>query len=675
MIARLITEIEALGFEPIIRDDFHCVNQWRRLRCARLQNIAFWVTKPGPNAVLVLSHHDSVPAGPGASDDGAGVAASLEIAHLMKTRDLKRPLLVLITDGEELGLMGANLFVEKDPLANKVGAVVNMEARGISGLSALIQTSRPNTNDLKILDNGTRLPAASSLNADIYELLPNDTDMTEFLSLPVDAANLAYAGDVAFYHTPGDNLANMDKRALFNLGASGLAATETFLDQTGHKPEIQVLYVDILGYFIVTLTPLVTAIILVLCLLLALAVLWQSRNNTVLWRVTLVPPLALGLGLGLAIGATMLVDLIRPERFFGAAYPIALRGLHASAALAGTMIIYTFMTRAGEAKTLLAASWAWTAILGTIAFFTVQGATIVFALPLAIFILASIGFLFGKDLIGYSCAGLGAALFAIIALPLTALGESGLFIESSALFAFIIVLLFAFITPLIWPRDTALLRTFWLSLVGTLGIMIACFVASILVPAYSAAAPRALSITHIQSTRFEETVWSVSGRDFVPEDMLAAASFETGSLPVFGGPRQIAPAPALHAQLDANIIENRVVDGIRTAEVEVVGPDTDRFTLSWGRDTLTALSINGININRPNETLSMTCSGRTCRNISLSMSFPVEDKAFLIDILASRFGLGPQGDTLVGARPDWAIPRQQGDLRLQHERINLSDKP
>ena len=179
VISRLITQITALGFTPIVRDQPHCKRSGSRLICARIQNIAFWVTEPAPNAVLLLSHHDSVPAGPGASDDGAGVAASLEIAHLMASRTLPRPLLVLITDGEELGLIGANMFVETDPLAKMVGAVVNMEARGVSGLSALIQTSRPNGRDLKTLASATRLPAASSLNADIYELLPNDTDMTE----------------------------------------------------------------------------------------------------------------------------------------------------------------------------------------------------------------------------------------------------------------------------------------------------------------------------------------------------------------------------------------------------------------------------------------------------------------------------------------------------------------
>ena len=673
VIARLITEIETLGFQPIIRDEFHCIEQWRRLRCARLQNVAFWVTPPGPNAVLVLSHHDSVPAGPGASDDGAGVASSLEIASLMKAKTLKRPLLMLITDGEELGLMGANLFVEKDPLAKMVGAVVNMEARGVSGLSALIQTSRPNARDLKTLSGSTRLPAASSINADIYELLPNDTDMTEFLHLPVDAANLAYAGDVAFYHTPGDNLANMDKRALFSLGANGLAATETFLNQTGEEAESQLLYVDILGVFVLTLPILLGKIIIAIGGLLALALLWTLRKGTTLWRVTLVPLLALMVGTAFAIGTTLLVGFIRPETLFGAAYPIALRGLHASAALAGTMIIYTFMTRAGEAKALLGASWFWTAILAALAISQAEGAAILFAPPMILFVLASIAFLLKQSLPGFILAALGAGVFALLALPLTALGESGLFVENSAPFSVIIILLFAYIAPLIWPQDKALLRSFWLSLVGTIAVMSACLIASLLVPAYSKDTPRGVSITHIQSTNFEETVWSVSGNEKVPADMLSAAPFETGSLPVFGGPRQIAPATKIDADLSVNFIKNTVTDGIRNAEIAVLGADTDRFALSWSQETLTALSINGINIDNPDTVRNIMCSGRSCRNLTLTLSFPVEDEAFLIDILSSRFGLGAQGEALMAARPDWAIPRQLGDSRLQHLRINLSD--
>ena len=90
VIQRLQDEIRALGFESIIDEAFHCGSRWN-VACGRVRNIGFWVTEPGPDAVMIASHHDSVPTGPGAADDGMGVATSLEIARLMKNRDLPRP--------------------------------------------------------------------------------------------------------------------------------------------------------------------------------------------------------------------------------------------------------------------------------------------------------------------------------------------------------------------------------------------------------------------------------------------------------------------------------------------------------------------------------------------------------------------------------------------------------
>jgi acetylornithine deacetylase/succinyl-diaminopimelate desuccinylase-like protein len=119
---RLLAEITALGHEPEVRDDFACRSslKWGSSACARVRNVIFRMGPPGGNAILVASHYDSVPAGPGASDDGAGVAASLEIAALLKTRVLQRPVIFLITEGEELALLGAASFVRKDPYAKDV---------------------------------------------------------------------------------------------------------------------------------------------------------------------------------------------------------------------------------------------------------------------------------------------------------------------------------------------------------------------------------------------------------------------------------------------------------------------------------------------------------------------------------------------------------------------------
>ncbi|MGB6317096.1 MAG: M28 family peptidase, partial [Litorimonas sp.] len=141
VIDRLSAEIRSLGFSPTVDDGFHCTNLWG-VSCARVRNVGFWVTEPGPDAVMVASHHDSVPTGPGAADDGMGVAASLEIARLMKARidaggGLPRPLYILITDGEEIGLVGAARFVDTDPVAPLITAVVSLEARGNRGPASM----------------------------------------------------------------------------------------------------------------------------------------------------------------------------------------------------------------------------------------------------------------------------------------------------------------------------------------------------------------------------------------------------------------------------------------------------------------------------------------------------------------------------------------------------------
>lgn len=671
VIARLITEIETLGFTPLMRDQFHCVESWRSARCARLQNVAFWVTDPGPNAVLLLSHHDSVPAGPGASDDGAGVAASLEIAKLLKGDNLNRPLLVLMTDGEEPGLIGANLFVAQDPLAKMVGAVVNMEARGIRGLTTFFQTSNPNSRDLKALLGGsTRLPLASSMSADIYELLPNDTDLTEFLPLPIDAVNLAYTDGVAFYHTSGDNLANMDQRALFHLGASGLTATKALLAQTQTKAETQIIYVDILGVFVIAMPAITGAVIIMLSGLLASLLLWKIRKTTRLWRVLLAPLLALGLGIGLAIVMTLLVKVMRPEQFFGSAYPIALRGLHASSGLTGAMIIYTFMTRSGEAKALLASAWLWISLLGLITFFTVQGGAIIFAPPLALFSIAAIGLWLDKPVIGFVFASLGSGLSALILAPAGAVGEISLFIESSAPFAIIVGLLFIFTAPLIWPKEDNLFRAFWPSLVGTGAVMVVCFVASLLVPAYSHDAPRRLSITHIDSTSLDGPIWRIPGTQPAPETFSEVASFAPSNISLFGGPGQSAPAPQSPLSFKAQIISDRVDGPTRTLTLAANSLQTDRFIITFsGVKQMSAIRLNGVTIPMPDTVKTLICNGRACRDLEATFSFPAKSDPLVLDIMSQQFGLGPESAALIAARPASIIPQQSGDSRIQHMQV------
>ena len=82
---------------------------------------------------------------------------------------------------------------------------------------------------------------------------PNGTDVTMFLPLGVDVGNYAIGEGANFYHTPGDNLGNLDKRSLFHMGANALYGVETFIAQDRTQAESVRIYTDIVGLFILSM--------------------------------------------------------------------------------------------------------------------------------------------------------------------------------------------------------------------------------------------------------------------------------------------------------------------------------------------------------------------------------------------------------------------------------------
>ena len=60
----------------------------------------------------------------------------------------------LFADAEESGLRGAMLFAERHPLMKRVGLVVNLEARGVSGPSAMFETGADNAGLIRLYGAG-----------------------------------------------------------------------------------------------------------------------------------------------------------------------------------------------------------------------------------------------------------------------------------------------------------------------------------------------------------------------------------------------------------------------------------------------------------------------------------------------------------------------------------------
>lgn len=177
-------------------------------------------------AVALMAHHDTVYGSPGAPDDTAGVASILETVRAVTSQGpTERDIIVVLTDGEELGLLGARQFVRKNRLADRVGAIINLEARGGGGRTTLFQTSKDNGEAIKLYADSVSRPGGSSLATFIYEILPNDTDLTPALERDYVAYNLSFIGRPGLYHSPKATPDNLDQGSLQDMGDQTLALT------------------------------------------------------------------------------------------------------------------------------------------------------------------------------------------------------------------------------------------------------------------------------------------------------------------------------------------------------------------------------------------------------------------------------------------------------------------
>lgn len=180
-------------------------------------------------AVMMVAHYDSVPSGPGAGDDASSVAAILEALRALKAGPpLRNDLIVLFTEGEELGLLGAKGFVETYPALDNIKVVLNFDMRGDYGPSMMFQTSAHDSWLVDQLAAAAPFPYATSAASAVYKRLPNDTDLTVFLDAGMAGMNFAGAGGIMRYHTELDNVDLLDQRTLQHQGSYALSLARRF---------------------------------------------------------------------------------------------------------------------------------------------------------------------------------------------------------------------------------------------------------------------------------------------------------------------------------------------------------------------------------------------------------------------------------------------------------------
>jgi Zn-dependent M28 family amino/carboxypeptidase len=170
-------------------------------------------------AIGLVSHYDSAPEAPGAADDGLGIAVSLEAARVLAARtDRRHSLMILMTDGEEAGLMGAAGLTADRDVMDRLATYINVEATGNGGTAMLFETGPANRWIVAPWAKRAPHPRGASYALEIYRRLPNDTDFSIFKRLDIPGLNFAAVDDSYPYHTARDTPDRLSDTALLSTG-------------------------------------------------------------------------------------------------------------------------------------------------------------------------------------------------------------------------------------------------------------------------------------------------------------------------------------------------------------------------------------------------------------------------------------------------------------------------
>lgn len=168
--------------------------------------------------VLFVAHYDSVGTTPGASDNGMAVASILQLMRETVTgSEAKNNVVFLFTDGEELGLLGAEHYVSQLTAADReaIALVLNFEARGNQGIPLMFETSRKDYSLVRTLNAGVRDIVSFSFTPLIYKMLQNDTDFTVFRKNNIAGLNFAVVEGFQHYHRMSDTAETLAPETLF----------------------------------------------------------------------------------------------------------------------------------------------------------------------------------------------------------------------------------------------------------------------------------------------------------------------------------------------------------------------------------------------------------------------------------------------------------------------------
>jgi aminopeptidase YwaD len=186
-------------------------------------------SRPDAGVVIFGAHLDTVPAGPGANDNGSGSAVVLELAHELAQRSqAERPLTVRFAffGAEELGLFGSRFYVQNlsDAERQAILGDINLDMVGVGtawrfgGTDDLVQRAIGAANDVGQRAVPLRGPLSGA------------SDHASFLEAGIPAVFL-YRTEDPNYHTANDRAELVDADALTQAGTIAVKILDSLSNQ------------------------------------------------------------------------------------------------------------------------------------------------------------------------------------------------------------------------------------------------------------------------------------------------------------------------------------------------------------------------------------------------------------------------------------------------------------
>ncbi len=683
--AFLTAELSRAGWKTELQSATSCS---RHGACGAVKNIVATRagTEPSATAVLLMAHYDSVTCSPGAADDGFGTAAVIEAArNIAAGPPLRRNLIIVLTDGEEAGLLGAEAFAHEHPLARTVAGVVNVDSRGSRGPSAMFETSGGNGWIIGLLARNVHHPVTSSLFYEIYRRMPNDTDFT-VLKGRAHGVNFANIAGVERYHTSLDSVANADPRTLQHHGdqvlamARALASAGPELDapqNLGHDA----VWFDVLALLILR-WPAAASLGLALTAF-GLVLGWTVRMRA--WRgglrafavplATLVAALlgAVAMGGGLkALGALPVPWIAHPLP--------ALLAMHGTCIFTGLVVARLVAGRA-SVTALWAGTWLTWGAFGVLLAIVAPGASFLFVVPTLV-----AGFVAWLRI--DVAAAIPALVAAVLWLPVALLVYDGLGVVIPAVTCVSSVTLVS-TWPALWLREPGIdaaepARLLRRRVGAGAGLLLgALALTALLVPRYSADIPQRVNVIFRQDAAeakparvYVEAAWAYVPWGKPPPAMVSALASDPASVTLaaawgMSSPVPMAEVPRVElAAPSASVVTSRDTPSGSTLIRLVSRRGARTFVIELPPDVVVPIRVDGQKATSRRGTIVLRGVPAAGIELLLERSDPRPLTLTILDV-TSGVPDSAVARAVASARPPEAVQTQDGDLTLVSTTLDL----